>query len=70
MCCHEFAEHVLLLLLFVCGQSEGFLALIEPAQKLRKEIGDSKDDWLVRWEGGKTGEKEKRLKQINRKNGR
>jgi hypothetical protein len=36
MGCHELAEHVLLLLLLVGGQSQCFLALIEPAGKVEE----------------------------------
>jgi hypothetical protein len=37
MGCHELAEHVLLLLLLVGGQSQCFLALIEPAGNKKRE---------------------------------
>jgi hypothetical protein len=33
---HELAEHVLLLLLLMCGQPKRFLALIEPTGKKNK----------------------------------
>jgi hypothetical protein len=36
MGCHELAEHILLLLLLVGGQSQRFLALIEPAGKVEE----------------------------------